>query len=125
MKKLITILVIFAFLLPAVSAVSFAGDRGRNKNYQKKYKTYDNRGYGWHRNHGQHRVYRHHRDNRNYHYRRHFDSWYDWQRYYNKHRRKYKDGWYDSRWYDGHHHGGMVMFKFCEDNGCFSFSIRE
>jgi len=112
MKKLIAILVMIVFLLPAAS---LAGDR-RNKKH-------DNR--GWKRNHGHHKVYRHRRDNHNYHYRRHFNSWNDWQRYHRKHRKRHQRGWYESRWYDGRHNGGVVMFRFCESGTCFSFSIRD
>ena len=133
MKKLVAVIIMLIFLLPAASFVDAGGKDKRYKKNSREYsRNYDNR-HDWSHHHrhdwGKHRGwYKHHRhDRRDYHYKRHYRSRHDWNRHYRRNRDRYRHG--------GYHRDrdNRLMFSYCQEDStrtsskevCFSFSIGD
>lgn len=129
MKKLIISIVILIFSLTLIPTVD-AGqrDKGNKKGNRDRYQErsykdphggrYQHRRYK--KNRGHHYGHykkgpfgRHYEKN----YRGHWRSWRHWDDHYSKNRHRYPKGGYY------HDNYGFLMFKFCDQGACFSFSI--
>jgi hypothetical protein len=122
MKKFIAILIALIFLMPAVS---MAGDRRRGRDHRDKYKVYTNKHVRAHKEdryapvhprfkRGHTYKYRNYHSHHPFHYRRH----YTWREWYGGPRYQHPHGAY-------HRSEGQLMFSYCENGLCFSFSIGD
>ena len=98
-------------------------DAGKNdrRNKRDRANHYEQREYGrnpHYRGPKGGRRHGHYKHGRHY-YRGHWKSWNEWRRHYRHNKDRYRGGKYyrDKR--------GHLMFSFCEQGTCFSFSIKN
>jgi hypothetical protein len=115
MKKVLTLILCILFCFSTASFAIAGGKKDRQyrqqKRYQQRYRHDNGHHYGWRIPPGHQKRY--------YHYRGHWNSRKSWERYHRRHRYEHRNGRYyrDNR--------GSLIFRFCDDTACFSFSIRE
>lgn len=111
MKRISAAVLCVFSLLVIAAPVAADDDRGHHRDY-RDYRGYRERPYDKHRHYERYK----HRG-REYHYRGHWRSWDEWDRY-ARERDLYKHGRH-------YHEGGHLMFRFCDPDagGCFFFSI--
>ena len=125
MKKIIIILLSLAFLFVTAN---LAISKNKNYNYNRDYYKecpnnyqHGNQHYknSWHPRHHSHNYRDRYYSGRRHHYKGHYRSWEQWERFKRRHPNRYRRGRY---YYENNVH---LMFKFCDPDtgGCFFFSI--